>query len=135
MNPDVYRGIWGGKNCRDSPVQALRECSCSTHECEAKTKYLEQLDEVYQYSIPRKRAAAFFAESMQGVGGAVQFPKGYIQGAYNMIKEYGGLFVSDEVKITNKILFILHAFCRYKLVLVEPVITFGVSKCMELYLI
>ncbi|KAF2904697.1 hypothetical protein ILUMI_01479 [Ignelater luminosus] len=98
MNPDVYRGIWGGKYCRDSPVQTLRNCSCSTNECEAKTKYLEQLAEIYQYSIPRKRAAAFFAESIQGVGGAVQYPKGYIQGAYNMVKEFGGLFVSDEVQ-------------------------------------
>ena len=21
MNADVYRGVWGGANCRDSPIQ------------------------------------------------------------------------------------------------------------------
>jgi len=26
MNPDPYKGIFGGKNCRDSPVQVLRNC-------------------------------------------------------------------------------------------------------------
>lgn len=98
MNPDVYRGIWGGKYCRDSPVQTVRQCSCTPTECEAKAKYLEQLSEVYHYSIPRGRVAAFFAESMQGVGGAVQYPKGYLKGAYEMVKKYGGLFVSDEVQ-------------------------------------
>jgi 4-aminobutyrate aminotransferase-like enzyme len=26
MNPDPYKGIFGGKNCRDSPVQTQRNC-------------------------------------------------------------------------------------------------------------
>uniref|UniRef100_A0A8C1NDM9 Alanine--glyoxylate aminotransferase 2, mitochondrial n=1 Tax=Cyprinus carpio TaxID=7962 RepID=A0A8C1NDM9_CYPCA len=29
MCPDVFRGLWGGSHCRDSPVQTIRECSCS----------------------------------------------------------------------------------------------------------
>lgn len=29
MCPDVFRGIWGGSHCRDSPVQTIRECSCA----------------------------------------------------------------------------------------------------------
>lgn len=29
MLPDVFRGPWGGSNCRDSPVQTVRKCSCS----------------------------------------------------------------------------------------------------------
>lgn len=28
MNADVYRGPWGGSNCRDSPAQTLRTCNC-----------------------------------------------------------------------------------------------------------
>ncbi|KAK5642309.1 hypothetical protein RI129_008476 [Pyrocoelia pectoralis] len=98
MNPDVYRGLWGGKHCRDSPVQTKRECSCTAGECKASTNYLEQLGDVYRYGIPKGRAAAFFAESIQGVGGTVQFPKGFLKGAYDMIKNSGGLFVSDEVQ-------------------------------------
>lgn len=29
---DVYRGLWGGAKCRDSPAQAQRECNCSPGE-------------------------------------------------------------------------------------------------------
>lgn len=97
MNPNIYQGIWGGKYCREGPIQINRQCSCSLTECEAKTKYLEQLHELYIHDIPQGHAAAFFAESMQGAGGALQFPKGYLKGAYKKIKEYGGLFISDEV--------------------------------------
>ena len=28
MNADVYRGPWGGANCRDSLAQPLRTCNC-----------------------------------------------------------------------------------------------------------
>lgn len=98
MNPNIYQGIWGGKYCREGPIQINRQCSCSLTECEAKTKYLEQLHELYIHDIPQGHAAAFFAESMQGAGGALQFPKGYLKGAYKKIKEYGGLFISDEVQ-------------------------------------
>lgn len=48
-------------------------------------------------SIPAGRLAAFFAESIQGVNGTVQFPKGYIKKAYELIKKHGGLYVADEV--------------------------------------
>jgi hypothetical protein len=26
MNPDPYKGIFGGKKCRDSPIQTQRDC-------------------------------------------------------------------------------------------------------------
>lgn len=97
MNPDVYRGIWGGVNCRDSPIQTSRKCSCEPRECEAKEKYVEQVEELFYYNLAKGNLAGFFAESIQGVGGTVQFPKGYIKAAYDRVKEYGGLFVSDEV--------------------------------------
>lgn len=51
--------------------------------------------------------AALFAESIQGVNGAVQFPRGYIKKASQLIKKYGGVFVADEVttyKFGNTIL-------------------------------
>ena len=31
MNPDPYRGPWGGGHCRDSPVQTDRTCGCPPH--------------------------------------------------------------------------------------------------------
>ncbi|CAG9761709.1 unnamed protein product [Ceutorhynchus assimilis] len=97
MNPDVYRGIWGGQNCRDGPVQTDRVCNCS-QECEAGIKYLQQFDEELKYEFPKCGIAAFFAESIQGVGGAVQYPKNYIKGIYNRVSATGGVFVSDEVQ-------------------------------------
>lgn len=38
------------------------------------------------------------AESIQGVGGIVQFTKGYIKQAAALIRENNGLFISDEVQ-------------------------------------
>lgn len=54
--------------------------------------------QLLQNSIPAGRVAALFAESIQGVNGAVQFPKGYLKKARELIKNNGGLFVADEVQ-------------------------------------
>lgn len=97
MNPDVFRGVWGGSKCRDSPIQTDRKCSCS-QTCEASAKYVEQLQKVLQYSVPKGKVAGMFAESIQGVGGTVQFPKGYLKSAAKLIREHGGLIISDEVQ-------------------------------------
>lgn len=65
MNPDVYKGIFGG--CRDSPVQTDRDCSgtCTANYCTSSDKYIEQLDELLTYTIPQKKVAGFFLESIQ----------------------------------------------------------------------
>lgn len=94
----MFAGPWGGKNCRDSPIQTLRNCTCASNNCQAKDKYLQQFQEIFTYNIPRKKLAAFFAESIQGVGGTVQFPRGYLKGVYDIVKENEGLYVADEVQ-------------------------------------
>lgn len=66
MNADPYIGLWGGKYCRDSPVQTNRNCNCSPEKCEASGQYLKQLEEVFKYSLPKGKCAAMFAESIQG---------------------------------------------------------------------
>lgn len=38
-----------------------------------------------------------FAESIQGVGGAIQYTKNYIKNAVDLIHANGGLFIADEV--------------------------------------
>lgn len=68
MNPDVYKGPWGGKNCRDSPSQADRDCSCRPGECQACDNYINQVQDVLNHSTPKGKIAAFIAESIQGVG-------------------------------------------------------------------
>ncbi len=69
VNPDPYRGPWGGKNCRDSPSQTDRNCDCKPNECKASDNYVQQLGDVLNHSTPKGgKIAAFFAESIQGVG-------------------------------------------------------------------
>merc|ERR1712038_993964 len=60
--------------------------------------YIEQLHDVIRHSTPKAGVAAFFAESIQGVGGTVQYPKGFLQRAFEAVREKGGLCVSDEVQ-------------------------------------
>jgi alanine-glyoxylate transaminase/(R)-3-amino-2-methylpropionate-pyruvate transaminase len=42
--------------------------------------------------------AAFIAESIQGVGGAVVFPDGYLRHVYAHVRAAGGLCIADEVQ-------------------------------------
>ncbi|XP_067000789.2 alanine--glyoxylate aminotransferase 2, mitochondrial [Anabrus simplex] len=98
MNPDVYQGLWGGAQCRDSPVQPDRSCNCPPQHCIACNRYYDQVEEILKYSIPRQRLAAFIAESIQGVGGTVQFPKGYLKKVYELVRNNGGICIADEVQ-------------------------------------
>lgn len=97
INPDPYKGPWGGSNCRDSPIQTERPCSCGVNECHACDMYVSQLEDLLKYSTPQK-IAGFFAESIQGVGGTVQFPRNYIKRAYEIVRQHGGLCIADEVQ-------------------------------------
>ena len=42
--------------------------------------------------------AAFIAEPIQGVGGFITPPKEYFKIVFNIVKQYGALFISDEVQ-------------------------------------
>lgn len=44
------------------------------------------------------RIAAFLAEPIQGLGGFITPPKEYFKIVFNIIKEYGGLYIDDEVQ-------------------------------------
>lgn len=79
LAPDTYRGPWG----RDNPEAGLR--------------YAADLQDLIQCATPG-RVAGFFAESIQGVGGVVVYPDGYLQEAYRIVRAAGGLCVADEVQ-------------------------------------
>ncbi|OAD54776.1 Alanine--glyoxylate aminotransferase 2, mitochondrial, partial [Eufriesea mexicana] len=98
--PDVYKGTWGGSKCRDSLVQVMgRECNCKAGECVASEKYFQKFNESFRFSLPCTHSiAAFVAESIQGIGGVVQYPKYFLQKVYNYIHEMGGLCIADEVQ-------------------------------------
>lgn len=77
--PDLYRGPYGA----DDP--------------EAGRKYAADVAETVQFATSGK-IAAFIAESIQGVGGSVVFPEGYLKHAYEHARAAGGLCIADEVQ-------------------------------------
>ncbi len=77
--PDRYRGAWG----YDDP--------------QAGQKYAADVADLVRFSTPG-RIAAFIAESIQGVGGTVVFPDGYLKAAYEHTRAAGGLCIADEVQ-------------------------------------
>ena len=76
---DTFRGPWG------------------TDDPDAGVKYAADIKDLIQYGTSG-RVSAFFAESIQGVGGAVVFPDGYLKEAYKHVREAGGLCIADEVQ-------------------------------------
>ena len=79
LAPDPYRGPWG----HDDPL--------------AGQKYASDVRELIGFATPG-RIAAFIAESIQGVGGAVVFPDSYLREAYAHARAAGGLCIADEVQ-------------------------------------
>jgi alanine-glyoxylate transaminase/(R)-3-amino-2-methylpropionate-pyruvate transaminase len=77
--PDLYRGPHGA----DDP--------------DAGKKYAADVAEIIQFGTSGK-IAAFVAESIQGVGGSVVFPDGYLKHAYEHARAAGGLCIADEVQ-------------------------------------
>jgi alanine-glyoxylate transaminase/(R)-3-amino-2-methylpropionate-pyruvate transaminase len=78
-NADPFRGQWG----YDDP--------------DAGSKYAEELTEFIEYGTSGN-IAGFFAESIQGVGGVVVFPDGYLKEAYKRVRAAGGVCIADEVQ-------------------------------------
>ena len=85
---------------RDCPVLPSGVVRASDQECrEVEDLYLDQLEEIVRYSLPKgKSLAGFFAESIQGVGGSVQYPRGFLKRAFSRVRELGGVCISDEVQ-------------------------------------
>lgn len=77
--PDLYRGPFG----QDDPL--------------AGEKYASDVLDLIRFGTSG-RIAGFIAESIQGVGGTVVFPQGYLQHAYQHVRAAGGLCIADEVQ-------------------------------------
>lgn len=78
-NPDPYRGPWG----RD--------------DANAGKKYADDVRDTIRHATPGK-VAGFIAESIQGVGGTVVFPDGYLKEVYGAVRDAGGVCIADEVQ-------------------------------------
>ena len=77
--PDTYRGNFGPEDP------------------EAGRKYADEVKDTIQFGTSG-RIAAFIAESIQGVGGTVVFPEGYLKLAHEHARAAGGLCIADEVQ-------------------------------------
>ena len=77
--PDPYRGPYG----QEDP--------------DAGRKYAGDVKSVIDYATSG-RVAAFIAESIQGVGGAVVYPDNYLRYTYEHVRAAGGLCIADEVQ-------------------------------------
>jgi alanine-glyoxylate transaminase/(R)-3-amino-2-methylpropionate-pyruvate transaminase len=74
-NPDQYRGVHG------ATVQP----------------YVEEIDILINSSTPGA-VAGFIAEPIQGYGGVIPLPAGYLKGAFERVRAAGGVCIVDEVQ-------------------------------------
>jgi alanine-glyoxylate transaminase/(R)-3-amino-2-methylpropionate-pyruvate transaminase len=79
VNADPYRGPWG----RNDP--------------DAGRKYAADLKSVIEYTTSGQ-IGGFIAESIQGVGGTIVFPDGYLKHTYEIARAAGGVCIADEVQ-------------------------------------
>ena len=78
--PDSYRGKYRGE--------------------EALTGYIDELKNIL-YSIKKngKNVSAFVVESIMGCGGQLILPDGFLERAFELVRDEGGVCIADEVQI------------------------------------
>lgn len=59
--------------------------------------YLDEIDRTIA-SATSGQVAGMFVESVQGYGGVIEMPPGYMRGAAERVRAAGGLYVADEVQ-------------------------------------
>ena len=64
---------------------------------DAGKKYAADVKNLIDYATSGQ-VAGFIAESIQGVGGCVVFPDGYLKHAYEHVRAAGGVCIADEVQ-------------------------------------
>lgn len=77
--PDRYRGHFG------------------YDDTDAGEKYAKDVQDIIQRGSSGE-IAAFIAEPIQGVGGVIEMPDGYLKSAYSFVRQAGGICIADEVQ-------------------------------------
>jgi 4-aminobutyrate aminotransferase-like enzyme len=77
--PNVFRGKYRGENTADKYAEEVKKCIENIH-----TK--------------GRNVAAFIIEPIISCGGQVELPQGFLPKAYQLIREAGGVCISDEVQ-------------------------------------
>jgi len=75
--PNQYRGIFG-RNAGSEP-------------------YLSEIEQTI-HNATNGRLAGIIIESVQGYGGIIEMPPGYLSGAAERVRAHGGLLIADEVQ-------------------------------------
>jgi len=78
LNPDPYRGPFRG-------------------DPQAASKYAWDVKNTIE-TATSGGVAGFIAEAIQGVGGAITYPDGYLKEVYKTVRAHGGVCISDEVQ-------------------------------------
>ena len=79
--PDIYRGVF-----KDESI--------------AGEKYAQDVkNAIDQLKVKGRNVACFIAESILSCGGQIVLPPNYLKECYKMIREEGGLCISDEVQV------------------------------------
>ena len=81
MIPDLYRGPFG----------------YGDHE--SVDRYLNTVSDALDGAERQGGAALFIAESVLGCGGQIVLPEGYLEGAYQRVRQAGGVCIADEVQV------------------------------------
>eukprot|EP01130_Rhizamoeba_saxonica_P009271 TRINITY_DN3766_c0_g1_i1.p1 TRINITY_DN3766_c0_g1~~TRINITY_DN3766_c0_g1_i1.p1 ORF type:complete len:477 (-),score=109.15 TRINITY_DN3766_c0_g1_i1:13-1443(-) len=79
VNPDRYRGPFG------------------YDDADAAEKYAWDVKNLIQHTTPGQ-IAGFIAEPIQGLGGTIEYPTGYLPKVYEHVRNAGGVCVADEVQ-------------------------------------
>ena len=78
--PDSFRGMHRGKNCTKDYVNELKNV-------------------ISKINDSGKRLSTYIVEAMMGCGGQIVLPAGFLKKSFKLVRESGGLCISDEVQI------------------------------------
>jgi 4-aminobutyrate aminotransferase-like enzyme len=102
----LTRGLTGMNTWRKGTIEVgiVHAMNPYCYRCPLGLKYpscevacVKDIENVIQFSTSGG-IAAFLSEPIQGVGGFITPPKEYFKMAFNIVKQYGGDFISDEVQ-------------------------------------
>ncbi len=77
--PNAFRGKYCGKNTADKYAEEVKNC-------------------IKKVQNKGRNIAAFIIEPIISCGGQVELPEGFLAKAYKMVRDFGGVCISDEVQ-------------------------------------
>src|SRR5207237_7894034 len=87
--PPLSRRAWRNRHHQRGTLSPGCYRCCATAKRNAPT---------FDHNLSASERAAFIAESIQGVGGCIVFPDGYLKHTYEHVRSAGGVCIADEVQ-------------------------------------